>query len=168
MDQHCSLQAVSPSLQSAYIQLEEEWGPFLRLWGLAKRIQQVKAGCWTEGWKEPAWRRARLQVKSRSQACIALAKGRARCRCAGGGLRVPAKRGKLPCEPRGFDPPGWTNCWSRLRAHGAHPSTSPGSVSRSPAMHAPPVPVVRAGHREEKYSVYLPERSTMQSDGRVR
>lgn len=41
-------------------------------------------------------------------------------------------------------------------------------VFPSPAMHAPPVPVARAGHREEKYSVYLPERSTMQSDGRVR
>lgn len=41
-------------------------------------------------------------------------------------------------------------------------------VSPSPTMHAPPVPVARAGHREEKYSVYLPERSTMQSDGRVR
>lgn len=41
-------------------------------------------------------------------------------------------------------------------------------VSPDPAMHAPPVALARAGHREEEDSVYLPERSAMQSDGRVR
>lgn len=64
-----------------------------------------------------------------------------------GGLRVPAKRGQILCELRGFDTQGWTTCQG-------HSSTSPGSVSPpAPQCMLPPCPW-RGQDIERRSTVY--------------
>lgn len=135
--------------------IREGVGLFLRFWGLSKKgpdMSGMVAG--PKDGRSLPWRRAQLQVKSRSHACITLAQGRARCRRAGGRPPCACQRGKLLCEPRGVDPQGWTNCWSCPPAHGAYSSTSPSSVSPpAPQCMLPPCPW-RGQDIERRSAVY--------------
>lgn len=112
----------------------------------------------------------RAQVSSRVHACIALAKGESQMRVCRWEASVFLQNEDSSWESRGDST---LKLSDKLPGPPAGPRSPPLYLSRlcvspSPTMHAPPVPMARAGHREEKYSVYLPERSTMQSDGTVR
>lgn len=103
-----SLPRASPSFQGAYVQLQGERA-LLRLLGGAgdQGSDKLRKAAGPKEGRSLPWRRAQLQVKSRSHACIALAQGRARGRHTGGTpprsritRKAPVRTERLrPAEP---------------------------------------------------------------------
>lgn len=135
--------------------VKEGGGPFLRHLGLAKRGQK------NQGWlldprMEGACPGEQLGCRLNPDPMHALhwPRGEPEADVQVGGLCVPAKRGKLLCELRGTDPPGWRNCWSHPLAHRPCSSTPPGSVSpQAPQCMVPPCPW-RGQDIERRSTVY--------------
>lgn len=118
----------SPSFQGAYVRLQGERA-FLRLSGGAgdKGSDKLRKAAGPKEGRSLPWRRAQLQVKSRSHACITLAQGRARGRHTGG---TPPRS----CIPR--KAPVWPE---RIRPAEPDKLLEPPAGPRSPAV-SPPAP----------------------------